>query len=144
VKLSLDKIPVDKILVSVVSLVTIFGAFLFDWDQTHIFNPNWPPHARFHNGQTMSMGVCLGVLSLWLLWHSKKTTRFEFNLAVVVASLYWVTQASAILYPGTAFFDPETVNLPRSHVLGLPIQVALQMVLYSLLAAAMFFRRRFQ
>lgn len=136
------KLPVDKILVSLVSIVTIFGAFLFDWDQTHIYNPNWPPHAKFHNGQTMSMGVALGLLSLWLLWRKAKPGKFEFNLAVLVASLYWITQASAILYPGTDFFDPDTVNLPRSHVFGLPIQVALQAVLYALLGISLGIRSR--
>lgn len=126
----------EKILVSLVSLVTIFGAFIFDWDETHIFNPHWPPHAKFHNGQTMSMGVCLGLLSLWLLWRKREISNFDFGLAVLIASLYWITQASAILYPGTDFFDPNTVNLPRSHAFGLPIQVALQIVLYSLLGLA--------
>ena len=131
------KFPVDRILVSLVSIVTIFGAFVCDWDQTHIFNPNWPPHAKFHNGQTMSMGVALELLSLWLLWRKKELPNFDFNLAVLVASLYWITQASAILYPGTDFFDPDTVNLPRSHVFGLPIQVVLQALLYTLLGSAL-------
>ena len=131
------KFPVDRILVSLVSIVTIFGAFVFDWDQTHIFNPNWPPHAKFHNGQTMSMGVALELLSLWLLWRKKELPNFDFNLAVLVASLYWITQASAILYPGTDFFDPDTVYLPRSHVFGLPIQVVLQALLYTLLGSAL-------
>ncbi|MBX9952642.1 MAG: hypothetical protein K2Y39_25940 [Candidatus Obscuribacterales bacterium] len=134
------KLPFDRILVSLVSLVTIFGAFIFDWDETHIFNPNWPPHAKFHNGQTMSMGVCLGILSLWLLWRKKKISNFDFGLAVAIASLYWITQASAILYPGTDFFDPNTVNLPRSHALGLPIQVVLQIALYSFLGSAVAIR----
>lgn len=132
----------DKILVYLVSFVTIFGAFLFDWDQTHIYNPNWPPHAKFHNGQTMSMGVALGLLSLWLIWRKAKPSKFEFNLAVLVASLYWLTQASAIFYPGTDFFDPDTVNLPRSHVFGLPIQLALQVVLYALLGVSLGIRSR--
>lgn len=136
------KVPVEKFLVSLVSLVTIFGAFLFDWDETHIFNPNWPPHAKFHNGQTMSMGVALGLLSLYLLWRKKTISNFEFNIAVVVSSLYWLTQASAILYPGTDFFDPNTVNLPRSHAFGLPIQVVLQLALYSLLGSALAIRSR--
>jgi len=131
---------IDRILVSIVSLVTIFGAFIFDWDKTHIFNPDWPAHAKFHNGQTMSMGVALGLLSLWLLWRKKKISSFDFNLAVVIASLYWVTQASAILYPGTAFFDPNTVDLPRSHVFGFPVQVVLQMVLYLLLGGGLIVR----
>lgn len=136
------KIPIEKILVSAVALVTIFGAFMFDWDKTHIFNPNWPPHAKFHNGQTMSMGVALGLLTLWLVWRKVIVSKFEFNLAVLIASLYWITQATARLYPGTAFFDPDTVNLPRSHVLGLPVQVALQIVLYSLLGTAFALKSR--
>jgi hypothetical protein len=136
------KVPVEKILVSLVSLVTIFGAFLFDWDETHIFNPNWPPHAKFHNGQTMSMGVALGLLSLYLLWRKKTISNFEFNIAVLISSLYWLTQASAIFYPGTDFFDPNTVNLPRSHAFGLPIQVVLQLALYSLLGSALAIRSR--
>ncbi|MGV9367501.1 DUF6640 family protein [Amycolatopsis sp. NPDC003731] len=33
-----------------------------------MFNPAWPPHAKFHNGQTMSLGLTLGATSLWQLW----------------------------------------------------------------------------
>lgn len=28
----------------------------------------WPPHAKFHNGQTMSMGVVLSVATLYYTW----------------------------------------------------------------------------
>ena len=30
----------------------------------HIKNPNWPPHAKFHNTQTILMGFYLGVLAI--------------------------------------------------------------------------------
>jgi hypothetical protein len=41
------------------------GAFVADFSESHIYNPNWPPHARFHNGQTMSMAAVLGISTLW-------------------------------------------------------------------------------
>lgn len=41
------------------------GAFISDFNETHVYNQNWPPHARFHNGQTMSMAAALGAATLW-------------------------------------------------------------------------------
>ena len=55
-------------LVSLVALFTSCAAYVMDWNVTHIYNPNWPPHAKFHNGQTMSMGLLLGLLGLWFVW----------------------------------------------------------------------------
>jgi hypothetical protein len=43
-----------KVLLSVVALFTSTGCYLADWSDSHVFNPRWPPHAKFHNGQTMS------------------------------------------------------------------------------------------
>jgi hypothetical protein len=47
------KIPIGRWLLSLVALFTIAGPYGADWNETHIYNPNWPPHAKFHNAQTM-------------------------------------------------------------------------------------------
>jgi hypothetical protein len=59
-----------KILISLVAAETAAGPYLADWNETHIYNPNWPPHAKFHNGQTMSMGAGLAAMTLWQLWRA--------------------------------------------------------------------------
>jgi hypothetical protein len=42
-----------------------------------------------------------------------------------LAAIYWVAQAGAILYPGTAAFDPEFIT-PTSYLLGLPLQTYIE------------------
>jgi hypothetical protein len=98
-----------RALLTIVGIFTCAGAYIADWNETHIYNPRWPPHAKFHNGQTMSMGLALGLATLYYLWRPLKTKAAGDNLNIVTifASLYWVTQLSAILYPGTRFMDPE-------------------------------------
>lgn len=81
------------------------GPYIFDWNTTHIFNPSWPPHAKFHNAQTMSMGVALSGAALYQLWRPGRS-RSSLDSATISASIYWVTQLSAGLYPGTATVDP--------------------------------------
>lgn len=109
------RFSVGRLLISLVSATTAVGPYIADWNETHIHNPNWPPHAKFHNAQTMSLGASLGLTSLWLLW--RKPTRQALDNAAVLASLYWLTQISALGYPGSAAVDPPgTVTFPQAKV----------------------------
>lgn len=83
--------------------------FIADWNHTHIYNPRWPPHAKFHNGQTMSMAVCLSFLSLYYTWapSANADENDALNVAAVIGGTYWITGLSAILYPGSKAIDPE-------------------------------------
>ncbi|MCJ1471777.1 hypothetical protein MMC13_000418 [Lambiella insularis] len=85
------------------------GTLYADFNETHVLNPRWPPHARFHNGQTMSLGLLLGAASLYYAYRPVPAAAKADSLftAALLASLYWVAGLSAILYPGTAWVDPE-------------------------------------
>ncbi len=57
------------------------------------------------------------------------------------ASLYFISQSTAILYPGTAYFDPE---FKQQRVLGVPAPVVIDAVYLSavVLASWLGLRRR--
>ncbi|EHY54141.1 hypothetical protein HRR83_004794 [Exophiala dermatitidis] len=121
-----------RLLLTLVSLSTSISCYIADWNETHVKNPKWPPHARFHNGQTMSMGLVLGLLTLYFTWRkppkpqatsspsgpgsnidankdgfSVALAKDSITSAALVGSLYWITGISAIMYPGTKWVDPE-------------------------------------
>ncbi len=110
-----------------------FGGLIADaivpaTSRQHLFNPLWPPHAKFHNAQTMLMGLVSGTLSLTILFGRPSLTLHAFLLAAAVAANYFVTMALAPLFPSTAWMDPEfAAGTPRP--LGLAPQ---QLVSYML------------
>ncbi|WP_329054349.1 acetyltransferase [Amycolatopsis sp. NBC_01488] len=104
-----------RTLISLVSVVTAVGPYRADWNETHVKNPAWPPHAKFHNGQTMSLGLALGTTSLWQLW--RRPSRAGLDAGAVLASLYWLTQISALAYPESKAVDPPgTAKFPQAVV----------------------------
>lgn len=102
----MPEISTGRALLTVTSLTTMCGCYLADWNETHIHNPDWPPHAKFHNAQTMSFGAALGAVGLWALWGHRRGGEHGLRLATGAASLYWITQMSALLYPDTKLADP--------------------------------------
>lgn len=125
---------VARIIIAVVALFN-FGGLVADaivpgGARQHLFNRRWPPHAKFHNGQTMLMGLFGGALSLAILFGPQPLTLPSFLVAAAVAGNYFIAMALAPAFPGTAWSDPEfAAGLPRP--LGLAPQ---QLVAYGLCA----------
>lgn len=128
------------------------GTYLADFNAIHIYNPNWPPHAKFHTGQTMSMSLVLSLVGLYLAWRlppssantsaSQKTSQ-ETELqdswaAMLVLDVYWITQAMAFAYPNTSYVDPEF----RDSVPPFPPQAVVELLCVSLNAWAYALERR--
>ncbi len=129
----MKSISVGKILITLVCLMTAFGSYAFDWNDTHIFNDKWPPHAKFHNAQTMMLGSLLGLFALWVLWFRNGNRRANLQLSVTLATFYWIGQIGASLFPGTALRDPEF-----THPGQLPAQLIVCVVIFILLGIAFF------
>jgi hypothetical protein len=96
---------VGNALITATAVGQMIGPYLFDFNKSHIYNDSWPPHAKFHNAQTMSSGVALSVATLVNLWRPG-SGRVRLDAAALSASVYWVRQLSAFFYQGTASVDP--------------------------------------
>jgi hypothetical protein len=125
-----------------VTLVAIwnFGGYVADavipvTANQHLHNPHWPPHAKFHNCQTMVMGIMLGLISLCVLFASGPLSFAKLLLAAVISGTYFVAMLFAPVFPGTEWHDPEFARLDPM-VLGLPAQKLVAFIICALLFTA--------
>ncbi len=117
----------SRILFSLMAISLTAGSHYEDYSKTHIFNPLFSAHAKFHVGQTLMFSILLALLTIFFAWR-KTSDRLNAVLAVSsFAALYWVAQAGAILYPGTAAFDPQFIT-STSYILGLPLQTYVEVI----------------
>jgi hypothetical protein len=126
---------ISRILFTLSAIGLTVGAHVADLSPSHLFNDRWPPHAKFHTGQTLSMSLLLSLLTICCAWRRTSDQREAVFATAGFAATYWVTQATAILYPNTAFYDPEFITA-RSFPLGLPFQAYFDLGFLSLIALA--------
>ena len=54
-----------------------------DINETHVWNPDWTPHARIHEVWQLITNSSIGLLCLWLVWY-KKEARLSTLLSLIV------------------------------------------------------------
>ncbi len=133
---------IAKWIVAVVA-VWNFGGYLVDGvisitAKQHLYNPQWPPHAKFHNCQIMMIGIFLGLLSLTVLFGTRPLTFPLLCLAAGIAGTYFISMLFAPMFPGTAWHDPEFLKLDPMP-LGLASQKLVAFIVCALLVIACLF-----
>lgn len=130
---------VARILVTVVAVATIFGALIADalgpGAAQHISNPNWPPHAKFHDAQYIVMSMLLGVIALVLLVRKSSNGKAAVLISALMLSTPWLGMFGALLFAGTSMLDPE-FDVPSAYVLGVHPQILIAAVLLTVLSVA--------
>ncbi|MBV9545325.1 MAG: hypothetical protein JOY61_13225 [Chloroflexi bacterium] len=86
------------------NLGTIAGPVGADWNASHIFNQEWPSHARFHGVVGLGTPTALAVFALWILWTRPREGR---DIAAAVPIAYWGSFFPALLVRGTGLDDPR-------------------------------------
>jgi hypothetical protein len=113
---------VGQLLLSLVLAGTVVAVIGFQWNDTHLFNPHWHPHARFHLVQLIGLVSALSVIGLWLVWRESSQPRIGAIVATVAMVAFWGGEFYALLVPGTSpAYDldhPNTVELPVEAVYG--------------------------
>lgn len=54
-----------------------------DINETHVWNPDWTPHARIHEVWQLITNSSIGLVCLWLVWY-KKEMQLSFLLSIIV------------------------------------------------------------
>lgn len=98
----------------------MFAPLTADLNQTHAFNPEWPPHARFHTLVMVFMSVGLTFTGWWLIWKRSPDHITCIKVAALIPLFAWVPFFPAALIPGAALED-HPGSLPR--VLGMPLNL---------------------
>lgn len=117
------------------------GPFLVDYvheptARQHLRNPDWSPHARFHDAQYVVMSPLISVVGLRILLRRDGDARTQLRDAAALASVAWLGMWGALLFPGTAATDPEFAAEPsEKKVMGLPPQLFLSVIALGGLAA---------
>ena len=94
-------------ILSSAAALTAVGGFLADWNRTHLFNPNWPPHAKFHDAQSILLGTLLGVSGLYLLWRRSEHPESDFALGTLLPAFFWMAQGASFVFPGAEGLEAE-------------------------------------
>ncbi len=102
-----------RLVLTAIALFTATGALAFDWNDTHVFNPEWPAHAKFHNGLGIILALLIGCLSLWYLWSGRGRDGQRLRFAVLLLVPFWIAFGAAVLVPGAGYTDPGE-ELPTS------------------------------
>ncbi len=109
-----SQLSTSHVLLTLAAGVTACAMLLADFNGSHLENPRWPAHARFHSLWFILFTSSIGLFSLYLLWHP------PFSIAqtnALVAALQVITWAPVLL----AWGAPRTSIWPDGLTTRAPI-----------------------
>jgi hypothetical protein len=116
----------------------VFGALIpfLEINDTHVFNPDWPPHARFHDVWQLLTNAGLAALCLWLVW-VRGAIRLPALIGMWVMGSVVIAHALGPVYDGYVTYEGGSELV----LLGLPLGVVIPLVAVVLFIAAMWLDR---
>lgn len=90
---------IAKLLITIATLIYGFVPLVVDLSDTHVFHPEWTPHARLHMVWLLGTGASLAILSLYLLWVRDQLV-LSATLGLCVMTGFWLAVATRGLYGG--------------------------------------------
>ncbi|UJF25708.1 DUF6640 family protein [Planococcus sp. 107-1] len=92
------RLSTGKIILGSVAVFTVLGGFIADMNKTHMKNPDWPPHAKFHDAMSITLGAFLGTASLYFLSRKTFDSHQDIQLSALLPSMYWAAQGVSFFY----------------------------------------------
>lgn len=104
-----------RLLLSLILCGTIAALIGFQWNSTHLFNPDWHPHARFHTVQLNGLIIAMSFIGLWLVWRHSPEPHIGIRVVLAALLFFWGGEFYALLVPGTSpaydLNNPNTFEL---------------------------------
>lgn len=90
----------QRLLITFCVLLYAVGVPVLEINDSHVFNPNWTPHAKIHEVWQLTTNSALGVLSLWLIW-KKSSVMLGAIISLAVTGGFLFAFAIRDLYDGS-------------------------------------------
>lgn len=119
-----------KYLLTFVALVTIILPTIMDLNHTHMTNPLWAPHARFHWSIQWYSITVLNCVALYLIWgrYQEKGSRLATFIAALAPVLFWGAFFPSLLMPGTSPWpdgmEPLAKYPPNVFIAGICVGIS--------------------
>ena len=95
------------------------GLFINDFNATHLFNPDWPPHARLHMMMLFMTTGAFTLLGLFLCWGPAESRLQSLRLSAIAGALYmYGTLIAALTMPNYGGSMEWTDTAPRVATLA--------------------------
>lgn len=90
-------------LIGVAAVSSIIVPVAVDLNATHLFNPDWPGHAKLHDAMSFIMSMGLGGGALWLIWNPERRRGGLLGLASILSIWGWVALIVGGWIPGATY-----------------------------------------
>lgn len=123
-------------LLTLIAIFTILIQSYMDLNNTHMTNPLWAPHARFHWSIQYFSSMTLNIISLYLLWgnYEGARSRLSFVFAVLGPLLFWGMFFPSLLMPDASAWQDGLspfMTIPPNVILAVLITGLLSYCLYA-------------
>lgn len=101
-------------------LVTLAVTLGIDWTVSHVADPTWPAHARYHILLYHGTMIVFCAAAFWWLWGPSRNQPFVSAVACLVLLAFWLPFFPAALYPDGSIYATQEL---ADH--GVPINLIL-------------------
>jgi len=78
---------ISRILITISVLIFAILIPFLEVNDSHVFNPSWPAHARFHEVWQLITNCGIGMLCLWLAWLKNKIQLASILVTLVMGGV---------------------------------------------------------
>jgi uncharacterized protein YneF (UPF0154 family) len=107
----MNRIKIGRGILFTIALFTTFGGFVIDVNYTHLFNPKWTPHARYHDALTITLALCAGLTGLYFLNRRLGEAKLNLILGTALPAFLPLSQVLSFLFPTVGGLESEFPEL---------------------------------